>query len=99
MAKKEERMNLHQIRIDCARGQRRGIHFIGASVPVWTMLFAIHASDLPVLTKNLYTFLATAALLPLAVLLARILGIRFKQEDNPLSALGILLSFNQMLYL
>lgn len=73
-------MNLYRIRIDSACGQRRGIHFIGASVPVWTMLFAIHATTL----------------LPLAVLLARVLGIRYKQEGNPM---GILLSINQMLYL
>ncbi len=92
-------MNLEELRFDCAVKQKKGLHFILASVVIWALVAGIHATDLPILTKNFYTFCATAPLVPLAYLISRFIGVEFSDGKNPLNGLGLLFSFNQLLYL
>lgn len=92
-------MNLEELRTDCAIKQKKGIHFISASVLIWCFVLVIQLLDVPVLTKNLLTFCCTAPLLPLAFLISRIFKIQFRDKTNPLNDLGVLFSVNQMLYL
>lgn len=92
-------MNLNEFRDDCARKQKKGLHFILASVLIWCAVLAVHLTELPIATKNLLTFCATAPLLPLAFLIAKIIKVDFQNKGNPLTNLGILFSVNQMLYL
>ncbi len=92
-------MNLEELRIDCAIKQKKGIHFISASIIIWFLVLVIQTLDLPILTKNLLTFCCTAPLLPLAFLISKLLKIQFQDNTNPLNNLGILFSLNQMLYL
>ena len=89
-------MNLKDLKKDCAQKQKKGIHFIIASVVIWIMVLIVQLTDLPILTKNLLTFCCTAPLLPIAFL---ILKIQFQDKSNPLNYLGILFSANQMIYL
>ena len=49
-------MNLHELRNDCAIKQKKGLHFILASVLIWTAMLIINITSLPILTKNLLTF-------------------------------------------
>lgn len=90
---------LQQTKQACARGQKRGLHFILASVIIWAMVAAVHFSKLPIETKNLLTFCCTCPLMPLAWLLSKPLGITFSDKENPLSSLGIVLSVAQIPYL
>jgi hypothetical protein len=92
-------MNLLELRLDCARKQKMGLHFILASVFIWCVVLGIHLTDLPILTKNLLTFCSTAPLVPLAFLISKVLKIDFQNKENPLTNLGILFSVNQILYL
>jgi len=92
-------MNLEELRMDCAVKQKRGLHFILASVVIWCAVLIVHLMDIPVLTKNLYTFCCTAPLLPLAYFVSKIIKVDFQNKSNPLTNLGILFSANQMLYL
>lgn len=92
-------MNLEELRIDCAIKQKKGIHFISASIIIWILVTVIQILDLPILTKNLFTFCCTAPLLPLAFLMSKFFKIQFQDKTNPLNNLGILFSINQMLYL
>ncbi len=92
-------MNLEELRIDCAVKQKKGLHFILASVVIWALVAGIHATDLPILSKNFYTFCATAPLVPLAYVISRFIGVEFSDKKNPLNGLGLLFSFNQLLYL
>ena len=92
-------MNLEDLRIDCAIKQKKGIHFISASIVIWFLVMMVQALDLPILTKNLLIFCCTAPLLPLAFLMTKLLKIQFQDKSNPLNNLGILFSINQMLYL
>lgn len=92
-------MNLDQMRLDCSLKQKKGLHFILASVVIWCALIWVHVSTLPVLTKNLVTFCCTAPLMPLAYFISKIIKVDFQNKDNPLTNLGILFSVNQMLYL
>ena len=47
---------LQKLRKDVAKKQKKGLHFIVASVFMWMAILYIHASPMPVTTQNLYTF-------------------------------------------
>ncbi|HZK28356.1 MAG TPA: hypothetical protein VFD00_12550 [Thermoclostridium sp.] len=92
-------MNLEELRLDCAIKQKRGLHFILASIVIWFAILIIHLTSLPILTKNLFTFCCTAPLMPLAFFISKIVKVDFQNKENPLTNLGILFSANQILYL
>ncbi|MDP3305326.1 MAG: hypothetical protein Q8S15_04590 [Erysipelotrichaceae bacterium] len=92
-------MDIKAMRIDGALKQKKGLHFILASVILWSALTVLHTTDLPILTKNLYTFFLTAPLVPLAFMISKLIHVDFQNKSNPLTDLGILFSMNQMLYL
>ena len=70
-----------------------------ASVFVWIVVLIIHLSTLPIMTKNLFTFCCSAPRVLLAYLFSHLLKIDFQNKGNPLSVLGLLISFNQLLYI
>lgn len=92
-------MNIKELRLDCAIKQKKGLHFILASVAIWCAVLFIHLTSLPILTKNLFTFFCTAPLMPLAFFISKLIGVDFQNRKNPLTNLGILFSANQILYL
>ena len=92
-------MSLEELKKDCSIKQKKGIHFIIASVIIWGMVLVVQLTNLPMLTKNFLTFCCTAPLLPLSFLISKILKIQFQDKSNPLNNLGILFSANQMIYL
>ncbi len=92
-------MDLEELRIDGAIKQKKGIHFILASIIIWSAVLIIHLTSWPILTKNLFTFFATAPLMPLAYLISKLIKVDFQNKGNPLTNLGILFSLNQILYL
>ena len=92
-------LDLEQYRHDCAVKQKKGIHFIIASILIWVAIAIIHSTALPILTKNLLTFCVTTPLMPIAFMISKILKIDFTNKGNPLTNLGILFSLNQIIYL
>ena len=92
-------MNLDEMRLDSAVKQKKGLHFILASVIIWAAVLVIQLTTLPILTKNLLTFCFTAPLVPLAFLISKLIKVDFTNKENPLTTLGILFSINQILYL
>ena len=92
-------MGIEELRLDCAIKQKKGLHFIIPSILIWILISGIHMTSLPILTKNFYTFCATAPLMPLAFLISKLIKVDFKNEGNPLSNLGLLFSLNQILYI
>ena len=94
-----DKQSLEQTKQACARGQKRGLHFIMASVIIWALVFIVQLTKLPIETKNLLTFCCTCPLMPLAWMLSKPLGITFSDKENPLSPLGIVLSVAQIPYL
>ena len=76
--RKELVSSLQELREDNIRKQKRGLHFIVASVFIWVAVLGIHISSLPILSKNLFTFCCSTPLVPLAFLLSKILKIDFK---------------------
>ncbi|QQP29461.1 DUF7010 family protein [Lactobacillus ultunensis] len=91
--------NLEILRSDCVIKQKRGLHFIISSILIWFGIFFVQLSSMPVLTKNLFTFVCTAILLPLSFLISKLLKIDFQNKANPLTNLGIVFTANQILYL
>lgn len=92
-------MSLDELKKDCAIAQKKGLHFILASIIIWIIVSLIHMSSLPILTKNLYTFFATAPLMPIAYIISKLIKVDFTHKTNPLTKLGLIFSLNQMLYL
>jgi len=92
-------MDLNTLRLDCAVKQKKGLHFILASVFIWSTVFVVHMTSMPILDKNLLTFCFTAPLMPLAYMISKIIKVDFMNKGNPLTRLGLLFSLNQMLYL
>ena len=92
-------MNLEEMRLDCSIKQKKGLHFILASIIIWTAVTGIHLTSLPILSKNLLTFCFTAPLMPLAYMISRMIKVDFTNKGNPLTNLGLLFSLNQMIYL
>lgn len=90
---------LEELRIRCSKQQKKGIHFILASVIIWIAILVVEISNAPVLTKNLLIFCCTAPLLPLAYVISKLIGIEFSDKSNKLNELGFLFTMNQMLYL
>lgn len=92
-------MNLNELRNDCSLKQKKGLHFIIASIIVWTAVLCVHLTQMPILTKNLITFCCTAPLMPLSYLISKIIKVDFQNKNNPLTNLGVLFSVNQIVYL
>ena len=92
-------MELEELRLDCAAKQKKGLHFILASIFIWSAILVIHLTSLPILTKNLLTFCFTAPLMPLAFMISKVIKVDFTNKGNPLTNLGLLFSLNQLLYL
>lgn len=92
-------MTIDEMLLDCASKQKKGLHFILASVMIWAAVFLIHLTSLPILTKNFLTFCFTAPLMPLAFLISWIIKVDFTNKENPLTKLGLIFSLNQILYL
>lgn len=90
---------LQELRADNIKKQKKGLHFILASIIIWVAVLVIHISPMPILTKNLYTFFCSAPLVPLAYFISKFIGVDFQNKDNPLSSLGLLFALNQMLYI
>ncbi|HEX2946682.1 MAG TPA: hypothetical protein VHT96_12080 [Clostridia bacterium] len=92
-------MELEQLRLDCAVKQKKGLHFIIASVFIWIAIAVVHFTELPILAKDLLTFCFSAPLMPIAFAVSKIIGVDFSNKGNPLTKLGILFSVNQIVYL
>lgn len=90
---------VHELRVDSAKKQKKGLHFIITSVFIWAAITIIHSTNMPLVTKNLYTFCCSAPLLPLAYMISKMINVEFQQKTNPLTSLGIIFSVNQMLYI
>ena len=92
-------MELNELQKDCARRQKRGLHFILASIVIWELILAVQLTNLTTEQKNLAVFCCSAVLFPLAWGLSKMLKIDFEGKGNPLTKAGILFSINQMLYI
>lgn len=92
-------MNLEELKQDCARKQKKGLHFIMGSIVIWALVAIIHMTSLPILSKNMLTFCATAPLVPIAYMISKLINVEFSDKKNPLNQLGLLFSINQIIYL
>jgi hypothetical protein len=90
---------IDRLRDDCCVKQKKGLHFIVASVFIWSAVLLIHSSSLPIESKNLFTFCCSAPLMPLAYMISKIIKVDFRNKSNPLTSLGIIFSVGQMPYL
>ncbi len=90
---------LDELRQECIVKQKKGLHFILASIVIWTLIFFVELTGWTILTKNLAIFCCTAPLMPVALLISKFIGVDFQNKENPLSKLGLLFSINQFIYL
>ena len=99
MTFQESTAALNELRRDCAKQQKKGLHFILASIFIWAAVWIVHLTALPIETKNLLTFCVACPLLPLAWGISKLIHVDFQGKSNPLTSLGLLFSVNQILYI
>ena len=99
MTFQESTAALNELRRDCAKQQKKGLHFILASIFIWAAVWIVHLTALPIETKNLLTFCVACPLLPLAWVISKLIHVNFQGKGNPLTSLGLLFSVNQILYI
>lgn len=99
MSTNEQITTLNELRYDCARQQKKGLHFILASVFIWAAIMVVHLTDLPIETKNILTFCVACPLMPLAWAISKLIHVDFQGKGNPLTSLGLIFSVNQILYI
>ena len=90
---------INDLRTDSATSQKKGIHFMLASIPIWIGISLIQLLSLPAMTQNLMVFCIATPLVPIAYLISKPLGIKFSDKSNPLNGLGLLFTCNQILYI
>jgi len=95
----EQLSTLDELRCECAKQQKKGLHFILASIFIWAAVWIVHLTALPIETKNLLTFCVACPLMPLAWVISKIIHVDFQGKNNPLTSLGLLFSVNQILYI
>jgi hypothetical protein len=99
MSTNEQSSTLNELRCECAKQQKKGLHFILASIFIWAAVWIVHLTALPIETKNLLTFCVACPLMPLAWVISKIIHVDFQGKSNPLTSLGLLFSANQILYI
>jgi len=77
-------MNLDELRIDSTRHQKKGLHFILASVIIWLLVGIIHSTKMSIEAKNFCRFSATTPLIPIAYAIAKMIKSDFTHKSNPL---------------
>ena len=95
----ESTTTLNELRRDCAKQQKKGLHFILASIIIWAAIWIVHLTNLPIETKNILTFCVACPLMPLAWMISKLIHVDFQGKSNPLTSLGLLFSVNQILYI
>ena len=95
----EQIATLNELRRDCAKLQKKGLHFILASVFIWMAIWIVHLTNLPIQTKNLLTFCVACPMMPLAWMFSKLIHVDFQGKSNPLTSLGLLFTVNQILYI
>ena len=92
-------MELNDLRLDLARRQKKGLHFILASIFIWTLILIAQLVDASVWLQNMLIFAASAALIPFSLLASRLIHVDFQIKGNPLAGLALLASLNQLVYI
>ena len=91
---------LDVLKRDAQLMQKKGLPFMMASVVIWTLILSVRLMHFEITRANLYTFMCSCFLMPLAFLFSKILKADiFKKTANPINKLGFLCTMNQMLYL
>ena len=91
---------LDALKKDAQEMQKKGLPFMMASVVIWTLILIVRLSDIEITRANLYTFMCSCLLMPLAFAFSKILKADiFAKSRNPINKLGFLCTMNQMLYL
>lgn len=90
---------LQELKIKCQKSQKKGLHFILASVIIWLAITIIQLLNIQQLSKNLFTLCCACPLLPLAYGISKLIHVDFQGKDNPLTNLGLVFTINQVIYL
>lgn len=82
-----------------AVSQKRGAHFINASLLIWIFIYVVNFLEMSQYYKNALSLYSSALLVPLALVFSKVYKIKFSDKDNPLNSAGIVFALNQMIYL
>ncbi|MBR3293342.1 MAG: hypothetical protein IKI69_02820 [Oscillospiraceae bacterium] len=98
--RREAMAGLRALKREAGEEQKKGLPFMLASVVLWGVFLLVQWTCKEITIQNLYTFLCSCLLMPLAFLFSKLLKADiFKKTDNPINKLGFLCTMNQMLYI
>ena len=91
---------LDELKRDAKEIQKNGLPFMLSSVIIWAVILTIQFMKKQVVSLNLYTFMSSCLLMPLAFFFSKLIKADiFKKTANPVNRLGFLCTMNQTLYL
>ncbi len=91
---------LNVLKKDAQEMQKKGLPFMMASVVLWGLIGFVQLMKKDIMAINMITFCCSCFLMPLAYFFSKLIKVDiFKKTDNPINKLGLLCTFNQMLYL
>ena len=90
---------LNDYKLELQINQKKGLPFTLAAVIVWIFVTFISSLNVSIDFKNLLTFIASASMFPIALIFGKVLKVSIAQKLNPLTKLGLYMTFNQFLYL
>src|SRR5690625_7038186 len=91
-------MDIDKMRNDLSIRGKNGLPFLIAATIIWLIITVIYfQSGLDIKTKNIFMFIFTGLMLPLAVGFSKVIKAEWK-FDHPLGNLGLLLNLAQFIY-
>ena len=92
--------DINELRREAQIIQKNGAPYMMASVIIWSLITVTRLLPISIYAMNLSAFCSSMLLVPLALIFSKIIGADiFKKTNNPINKLGILCTFNQMLYI
>jgi len=91
-------MDIDKMRNDLSIRGKNGLPFLMAATIIWLIITVIYfQSGLDIKTKNIFMFIFTGLMLPLAVGFSKVIKAEWK-FDHPLGNLGLLFNLAQFIY-
>ncbi|XQY93067.1 DUF7010 family protein [Metabacillus sp. HB246100] len=91
-------MNITDLRNDVSISAKNGISFLCSGVFIWVLMTIIYFLPMKIGLQNILALYSTGLMLPLAILLSRMIKVKWNDKENPLSRLGLILNVAQFIY-
>ena len=93
-----EKSDLNKLKLNLSLTSKNGLDFIISATITWFIIAYIWTLSFSSYDKSIFTFMVGSLMLPFALLMSKILKTKWKNNQNPISTLGLWLNFAQLFY-